>query len=351
METHPPEMIAKFVRALVPPACREHVLGDLQERYVSPRGYLADALRTIPFIIASRLRRTSHPLGLLFIAGFLWFAVFWGNQQASAFAALIPTVITLAALALRDVYRGVTPKWPRAAALDVGIAAAAVLSCQAILAIAAPSLLLTRDTLMIGFPLGFLLLFGVRLQSPGGFQRPPANTSSISMQELRMEIAVYESTIRRAIRVEMVACAFVAVVFCGFLFSPAAPVARIGAGVTAASAAFIYWFLHRHGRVDPVSSDLGFAETVAAYRTDLERRQRLSKSYVWWYVTPLMTGMALMIVGPQLQRPGALRGALLTALVLAAFGVLLVLLQRGVARKSQLRADQLGLVNEKILSG
>jgi hypothetical protein len=350
METRPPEMIAKLVRALVPPASREHVLGDLQERYVSPRGYLADALRTIPFIIASRLRRTTQPLVALLFAGFLWFGVFWGNQQASVYAALIPTLITLAVLALRDVYRGATPTWPRAAALDVGLAAAVVLIGQAILFLAAPALVLTRDTLMIGFPLGFLILFGARLQIPGGFHQPPASARSLSMAELRTEIAVYENTIRRAVRVEMVACAFVAIFFCGFLWSPAPLIAKIGAGVTAVSAAFIYWFLRRFARIDPVASNLGFAESIAAYRRELERRQWLSKTYVWWYVLPLMTGMALMIVGPQLLRAGSSRGALITTLVLVGFGVLLVLLQKSVAQKARLRADQLVLVNEKTLS-
>ena len=41
---------------------------------------------------------------------------------------------------------------------------------------------------------------------------------------------------------------------------------------------------------------------------------------------------------------------LITTLILLAFGVLLVVLQRGVAQKARLRADQLGLVNEKIVS-
>jgi hypothetical protein len=349
METRPPEVVATLVRALVPPASREHVLGDLQERYVSPRGYLADALRVVPFIIASRLRRTTQPLLALFYGGFLWLGVFWGNQQASVFAALIPTLITLAVLALRDVYRGATPKWPRAAAVDVGLAAAVVLIGEAIVFMAAPALVLARDTLTIGFPLGFLILFGARLQIPGGFHQPAASARSLSIAELRSEITVYEKTIRRAVRVEMVACAFVAVFFCGFFWSPSPLIAKVGAGVTAVSAAFIYWFLRRYARIDPVASDLGFAESIAAYRKELERRQWLSKTYVWWYVVPLMTGMALMIVGPQLQRTGSLRGALITALVLVAFGVLLVLLQKSAAQKARVRADQLDLVNERTL--
>jgi hypothetical protein len=59
METHPPKLIEAIVERLVPPACREHVLGDLSERYESPGQYMMDAVRTIPLVIASQVRRTS----------------------------------------------------------------------------------------------------------------------------------------------------------------------------------------------------------------------------------------------------------------------------------------------------
>lgn len=36
LETRPPVLIDAVVRALIPPACREHVVGDLWERYRSP---------------------------------------------------------------------------------------------------------------------------------------------------------------------------------------------------------------------------------------------------------------------------------------------------------------------------
>lgn len=347
MGARPPENLARLVRALVPPASREHVLGDLQERYRSPRGYLADALQALPFVIASRLRRTTHPLGVLFVGAFLWWAVFWGNRQDTVLAALLPALITLAALALRDVYRDTTPSWPRAAALDVAIAATCVLLLEGMLWLLAPSLLLTRDTLLIGFPLGFLILFGLRLQTPTGFHQPPGFARSLSLQELRTEITTYETAVRRAIRVEIVACIFVAACFFGFLWAPSPLISRIGGGFTSAAALFIWWFLYRFARVRPIPAELGFTDTVAAYRADLQRRRRLSRSYVWWYVVPLSIGMSLMLIGPQLQRPGSLPGVLLTALVMVAFGTLLVSVQQFAARKAQQRVDQLGLVSEK----
>jgi hypothetical protein len=61
METHPSKLIEALeaiVERLLPPACREHVLGDLRERYKSEGQYLLDALAIIPLVIASQVRRT-----------------------------------------------------------------------------------------------------------------------------------------------------------------------------------------------------------------------------------------------------------------------------------------------------
>ena len=54
LETRPPVLIDAVVRALIPPACREHVVGDLWERYRSPWQFVLDAARTIPFVLRVR---------------------------------------------------------------------------------------------------------------------------------------------------------------------------------------------------------------------------------------------------------------------------------------------------------
>ena len=43
---------------VIPPACREEVLGDLHERNTTSLQYVLDAVRTVPLVIASRIRRT-----------------------------------------------------------------------------------------------------------------------------------------------------------------------------------------------------------------------------------------------------------------------------------------------------
>lgn len=80
----PPQSLENFVARLIPPACREEVLGDLCESYRSPLQYALLAARTIPFVILSRARRSSNPLlvltrALLIYGGFAIDA--WHSQQ------------------------------------------------------------------------------------------------------------------------------------------------------------------------------------------------------------------------------------------------------------------------------
>src|SRR5450755_4036035 len=57
MSSGPPKILEDLAKTLIPPACREEVLGDLYERYKSPRQYLGDLLSTLPFVVLSRIRR------------------------------------------------------------------------------------------------------------------------------------------------------------------------------------------------------------------------------------------------------------------------------------------------------
>jgi hypothetical protein len=55
----PPKLLESLLRLLLPPASREHVLGDLQERYTSPESYVIEALSVLGPVIISRIRRTT----------------------------------------------------------------------------------------------------------------------------------------------------------------------------------------------------------------------------------------------------------------------------------------------------
>ena len=61
MTSVPPKGIEPAIGLLIPPACREEVLGDLYQRYVGLPQYIFDAMRAVPLVILSRVRRTTDP--------------------------------------------------------------------------------------------------------------------------------------------------------------------------------------------------------------------------------------------------------------------------------------------------
>ena len=103
------EAIAGF---LTPPACRESVLGDLRERYVSNSQYVAEAAVTIPAVVWSRILRTTDPQVLL-MEGFALYACFllpaWTAgtfllEQWAFVRLAVPAVVALLVLVLVDAY-------------------------------------------------------------------------------------------------------------------------------------------------------------------------------------------------------------------------------------------------------
>ena len=59
MASGPPKTFEALVAVVIPPACREEVLGDLHERYRSTRRYGLDVASTVPLVILSRIQRTA----------------------------------------------------------------------------------------------------------------------------------------------------------------------------------------------------------------------------------------------------------------------------------------------------
>jgi hypothetical protein len=109
----PPKSVEAFVALLVPSASREEVLGDLYERYSSLQQYSLDALRTVPLIILSRIRRTVNPM-MLMMQAFALYLSFLGVAliRDSAFLQrprgflkiVIPVATALLGLMLGDAY-------------------------------------------------------------------------------------------------------------------------------------------------------------------------------------------------------------------------------------------------------
>ncbi|MGH7490250.1 MAG: hypothetical protein ACREMY_32280, partial [bacterium] len=113
MTPGPPKMLETIVGWLIPPACREEVLGDLHERYTAPRQYFIDALGALPMIVVSRIRRTAYSDMLLMEAFALYLCFLAAAWYASSttlaapaglFRLAIPAAVALLALATADAY-------------------------------------------------------------------------------------------------------------------------------------------------------------------------------------------------------------------------------------------------------
>jgi hypothetical protein len=110
----PPRAIEFLAGIVLPPACRESVLGDLHERYTSPAQYIRDAISVVPWVIASRIARTTDPRLLLLEAFALYLAFATSARLAAgpkfldqwnAYLRLaLPVVAALAATVLVDAY-------------------------------------------------------------------------------------------------------------------------------------------------------------------------------------------------------------------------------------------------------
>jgi hypothetical protein len=130
MRSGTPKALEAIVGFLLPPVCREEVLGDLFERYTGPGQYIALAIRVIPCVIASRIRRTTDVRvllmeALLIYASYLAAAWYAGNKllmdQWGFFQLAIPSVLAVAFIAIEDAWAKVRQKSPLRVTGDVAM--------------------------------------------------------------------------------------------------------------------------------------------------------------------------------------------------------------------------------------
>jgi hypothetical protein len=182
MPSAPAKVAEAIVSFLIPPACREEVVGDLHERYRSPLHYCADALTTIPFVIASRIRRTSDPQ-ILLVHAFSLFLSFLGaatfkdraflNQHSSLLRLAIPTGVALVGLILEDAYARRGQRWGRGLARGPFVGIGLALLAEGGLRFFHPELTVPGWILAYGCAMGLVMTTSIRMLFP-----PPAHQLS-----------------------------------------------------------------------------------------------------------------------------------------------------------------------------
>jgi hypothetical protein len=121
MESGPSKVAETIAGYLMPPACREEILGDMRERYQSGWGYFIEAVQVIPFAIYSRICRTTDAVVALmevaamytaFLAVTQWVdpTVISANGGLARLA--IPPLVVLAMIMVADAYSTPERPWP-----------------------------------------------------------------------------------------------------------------------------------------------------------------------------------------------------------------------------------------------
>ena len=176
MTPSPPRLLELIVGILIPPASREHVLGDLHERFESTPRYILDAIHTIPLVILSRIRRTADPQVLLMEAFALYTSfvlaawrsagIEFFEDQSGYLRLAAPAAITLLALVLIDAYADPRKRSPLRPILSAALAIALAFLSQTILAAGDPALAIPRWILIPGAAMALLLLSTLRMLFP-----------------------------------------------------------------------------------------------------------------------------------------------------------------------------------------
>jgi hypothetical protein len=175
MHPAPRKIVETVVAFFIPPACREEVLGDLHERYGSPGQYIADALRTVPLVILSRIRRTTDPQLLLMEALVLYLS-FIGAAWLRGGALLrddlglmrlaIPAAMALLGLVLADAYSNPAKRSLRTPVNGALCGVAAAYISQGVLAAGASEYTLPGWTMLYGSGMSLLLISALRMLFP-----------------------------------------------------------------------------------------------------------------------------------------------------------------------------------------
>lgn len=177
----PPKIIEKALSLVIPPACREEILGDLYEGCGSLGQYVCEALRVVPLVILSRIRRIVDSQVLLMQAmalylSFIGAAWYEGKvflfEDSGLLKLAIPPACVLFGLIFDDVYaypgKRSLFKQMRGPVLGFGFA----YLCQ--LAVSADNrvLALPPQVMFFGSATGLLFSSGLRYLFPPVTDRP-----------------------------------------------------------------------------------------------------------------------------------------------------------------------------------
>ncbi|MCC6394186.1 MAG: hypothetical protein IT167_26560 [Bryobacterales bacterium] len=312
-------MLEFLVGLLLPPACREHVLGDLQERCRGPVAYVMEAISAIPRVVASQIRRTTGWRLLVMEAFALYLAYLaaaWGFDGAVFLdeRLMIPAVLALVTLVLADAYRTAPSRTPRQSLSGAALAVAFALLTQAVAAALFPALLVPRPIMLAGAGASLLLLTALRVSVvPAGLALRNAGAEPLTWRDIPRRAEKLEREVRRG-NLAIAACSLLLLLLGWQAGSNPAMADRIAGGLILSAAGFLLYQVYRHRLSGGADRDL-----AASYRARLKWRCESLRAIWWWYVGPFFIALLIFALRIPLlhQEVGAPVRNVLPFLVLA----------------------------------
>jgi hypothetical protein len=279
----PPPWLEQMVLLAIPPAARENVAGDLWETYRNPHQYVAEALRTVPFVILSQMRRNLNPLALM-LQGALIFLCLGGPA----------TLLLLPLLMLRDAYQPIARPTPRRAIREAVLLSSAAMVLLFLFMSRHPPFPVRAGVdsftwlslfLAALFLSPFLCLFRAGLIMQGDRCMPLA----ANMSSKEALAGAYQTFLKGAFCRNMLeGTALVFAAIAGFFFTW--NVLLIGLLVLAA----IYLLLET---MPPTPDGGDFASLRAQYQRELLRQEQLRRCLRWlWFARVLVTLQARLAI-------------------------------------------------------
>jgi hypothetical protein len=322
----PPAPLSGLLRLLIPPPAREGVLGDLEERYRSPIQYASEGIQAMPYLIASRARRTSS-VAIVGLQTFVLIACLGvtlpdlpGQTIPSWVQGGIPAAAALLALALRAVYRGEESP-VKSGLLDAIAAAVAMLLSQGVLAALVsagqigPGWLLPKGLYLLGFfALPALWIIGAAEGRHGA--RPAGGPAEAVVQDYLR----FERSVKARNRAEMLALGLIVAGSAAILLRfnpPMAPVAWPFLAVFVA----ILAFLALRGWAAPIPAGATLEPLRSHFGRELARQNGLRGFMCWFWFGPLFVGLVanLILLGIRMDQPLRIAIGAVALLLLAGF--------------------------------
>jgi len=354
MATH--STIERVINQILPPSCREHVLGDLEEQFHATEGgarrYLLEALRTVPLVIFSQMRCRVGPrlLAAQALAAFTSFiaADFQAGPTATFWAAgdglirlAIPALLLVAVLILVDTYRLPKPRPPLDSMLVASLAAAVTWLFNSLLSAAAPRLALSSVLLTFGTVNAFCLLAVLRMFLGSGSQRPAMASGPPAPDRILEGARRFEKEIRqRTVGGIAIAASLILYFAVMFYYFPSV-LQRLGAGLSVAALCYMAWQVYRYRGV-PISFDHGLPGCLPVLRAELERQRDFHRgALLWLRLGVFLPGPALFLAGFALAYPGLRPAFAVLAGIIAFLGLMAVPLNLQLARRYQLQLERI----------